>query len=64
MSSPHDSTNDSVPWFDRNSVLTTMLVLAGIALLLWLLSRKGGAPLAISAALEPESLVSAWSPLQ
>lgn len=63
MSSSHDSTNDHVPWCDRHPVLIIMLVFTGIALLVWLLSRKGGAPLAISTSLEPESLVSAWSPL-
>ena len=55
----------SVSWFDRHPILATVLILAGIGLLLWLLFRgSGGPPSGPRPSAPPPLLVSGWSPLQ
>jgi hypothetical protein len=51
-------------WFDRHPVLALVLILAGIAGLLWLLFRRNGGPPSVSGPSAPALLVSNWSPLQ
>lgn len=54
MSDPSDS------WFKQHPWLTLALLLGAVVLVLWLLSRKGGAGQVPTA---PASLVSAWTAL-
>lgn len=51
-------------WFDRHTILTFVLILAGIAGLLWLFFGRNGGPPSISGPSVPALLVSNWSPLQ
>lgn len=61
-----DTENASGPSSDGYSILTFVLVFAGIALVFWLLARKrSGGPSAVPAPFAPPPpLVSPWSPLQ
>jgi hypothetical protein len=51
-------------WFDRHPGAALVLILAGIAGLLWLLFRRHGGPPPLPGSSAPPLLVSTWSPLQ
>jgi hypothetical protein len=51
-------------WFDRHPVLALVLILAGVAGLLWMLFRRNGGPPSVSGPSARALLVSNWSPLQ
>jgi hypothetical protein len=52
------------PWFSRHPILALLLILAGIAGLLWLLFRRNGGPPTVPGSSAAPLLVSGWSPLQ
>lgn len=58
---------DPSSWSERHPLSTFLLVLGGIALIVWLIARKRGELPALPdlvPQLAPPPLVSVWSPLQ